>query len=408
MRATASSLGSDEVVWSPSLFRGGHMRLKKLVPCLFGLSFLAFSQSDRGTITGTVVDPVNAVVANAAIEVRNVETGAVYQVATSATGNYVVQVPTGTYQVLVTASGFKKYVRGGVLVPVEQTLRIDVNLEIGSNTESVTVTEAAPLLKTESGELSHNVTSDTLNALPVLGIGAGNVGATGIRSPYSVMNILPGANWMPDATIRLNGLEGNSAALRVEGQDATATITLGATSQTQPSVEATQEVAIQTSNYAAEFGQAGGGLFNFTMKSGTNQFHGSAYDYFVNEALNAGTPFTDDGHGHLLRPRQRRNDYGFSLGGPVWIPKLYNGHDKTFFFFNFEQFRENATYNNTPLTVPTVAYRNGDFRQALTGRMLGVDGLGRSYQENEIYDPSTERIISGVRYRDPFPNNTIP
>ena len=101
-------------------------------------------------------------------------------------------------------------------------------------------------------------------------------------------------------------------------------------STTEPSVEAVQEVAVQTSNYAAEFGQAGGGLFNFTMKSGTNQFHGSGYDYFVNEALNAGTPFTNDGNGHLLRPRQRRNDYGFSVGGPVWIPKVYNGHDKTF------------------------------------------------------------------------------
>src|SRR5580700_4530836 len=110
------------------------MREAKIVACLFGLALLAFSQSDRGTITGTVVDPVNAVVANASIEVRNVQTGAVYQVATSNTGNYVVQVPTGTYQVSATASGFKKYVREGILVPVEQTLRIDVALEIGSNT----------------------------------------------------------------------------------------------------------------------------------------------------------------------------------------------------------------------------------------------------------------------------------
>ena len=276
------------------------MRLKKSALCLIGLSFLAFAQSDRGTITGTVVDPVNAVVANASIEVRNVETGAVYQVATSATGNYVVQVPTGTYQVSVTASGFKKYVRDGILVPVEQTLRIDVGLEIGSNTEAVTVTEAAPLLKTESGELSHNVTSEALNNLPVLGIGNASVGSTGIRSVYSVTTMLPGNTWLPDNSLRINGLEGNSAAIRVEGQDATATGAAGpsgtglsTTSTTEPSVEAVQEVAVQTSNYAAEFGQAGGGLFNFTMKSGTNQFHGSGYDYFVNEALNAGTPFTD-------------------------------------------------------------------------------------------------------------------
>ena len=382
--------------------------MRASIASLFLFALSAFAQSDRGTITGTIADPAGAVVANAPIEVKNIETGALYQAGSSATGNYVVQVPTGAYELSVTVPGFKKFIRANLAVPVEQTLRIDVVLEVGSSAESVTVTEAAPLLKTESGELSHNVTSDTLNTLPVLGIGAGNVGATGIRSPYSVMNMLPGANWMPDATIRLNGLEGNSAALRVEGQDATATITLGATSQTQPSVEATQEVAIQTSNYAAEFGQAGGGLFNFTMKSGTNQYHGSAYDYFVNEALNAGTPFIDDGHGHLLRPRARRNDYGFSIGGPVWIPRVYNGQNKTFFFVNWEQYRETQVINNVPLTVPTVQYRAGNFTQALTGRMLGVDGLGRSYQENEIYDPSTERIISGVRYRDPFPNNTIP
>jgi hypothetical protein len=292
---------------------------------------------------------------------------------------------------------------------VAQTVRIDVVLEIGSSSESVTVTDATPLLKTESGELAHNVTADTLNNLPVLGIGTASVGATWIRSPYSVMNLIPGASWLADNTMRLNGQEGNSSALRVEGQDATPTVSLGQTSQTQPSVEATQEVAVQTSNYAAEYGQAGGGLFNFTMKSGTNQFHGSAYDYFVNEALNAGTPFTDDGKGHLLRPRQRRNDYGFSLGGPVDLPKLYNGRDKTFFYFNWEQFRENTVINNFPTTVPAVEYRTGDFRRALTTRAsMGTDGLGRSILENTIYDPLTERLVGGIRYRDPYLSNTIP
>jgi hypothetical protein len=372
------------------------------------LGAIAFGQSDRGTITGTVADPAGAVVASASIDVRNTETGATYQVGSSATGNYTVPVPAGTYELTVTVPGFKKYVRPNIAVPVAQTLRIDVNLEVGSAAESVTVTEAAPLLKTESGELAHNVTSASLNNLPVLGIGTANVGATGIRSPYSVMNLIPGAAWLADNTIRLNGQEGNSSALRVEGQDSTATVSLGQTSQTQPSVEATQEVAVQTSNYAAEFGQAGGGLFNFTMKSGTNQFHGSAYDYFVNEALNAGTPFTDDGKGHLLRPRQRRNDYGFSVGGPVDIPKVFDGHDKTFFFFNWEQFRENTVINNFPVTVPTLRYRNGDFGQALTNRALGTDGLGRAFSENMIYDPSSERLVNGVRYRDPFPSNIIP
>src|SRR5437868_98838 len=130
---------------------------RKFVVWLFVFTVLAFAQTDRGTITGTIADPAGAVVASAAIEVRNVETGAVYQVGSSATGNYVVQVPTGTYEVSVSVAGFKKYVRQGIAVPVAQTLRIDIALEVGSNAESVTVTEAAALLKTESGELSHNV-----------------------------------------------------------------------------------------------------------------------------------------------------------------------------------------------------------------------------------------------------------
>jgi Carboxypeptidase regulatory-like domain len=291
------------------------MSVLKIIGGLFGLTVLAFAQSDRGTITGTITDPAGAVVANAAIEVRNIQTGAAYQVGSSSTGNYVVQVPTGAYEISVSVMGFKKYVRQNIEVPVEQTLRIDAILEVGSSAESVTVTEAAPLLKTESGELAHNVTSDTLNSLPILGIGQAAVGSTGIRSVYAVTTMLPGNSWLPDNSLRINGLAGNSEAMRVEGQDATATGAAGpsgtgmSTSSTnEPSVEAVQEVAVQTSNYAAEFGQAGGGPFNFTMKSGSNQFHGSGYDYFVNEALNAGTPFTTNGTGHLLRPRQRRND----------------------------------------------------------------------------------------------------
>jgi hypothetical protein len=373
------------------------------------------AQSDRGTITGTVADPANAVVANASVEVRNVQNGAVYQVATSGTGNYTVQVPTGVYEISVTVQGFKKYVRQNIAVPVEQTLRIDVALEVGAATEAVTVNEAAPLLKTESGELGHNVTADSLNNLPILGIGNASVGSTGVRSVFAVTTMLPGNTWLPDNSLRINGLAGNSEAVRVEGQDATGTGAAGPSgfgmsspSTTEPSVEAVQEVAVQTSNYAAEFGQAGGGLFNFTMKSGTNRFHGSGYDYFVNEALNAGTPFTTNGNGGLLRPRQRRNDYGFSVGGPVWIPHIYNGHDKTFFFINWEQFREKAIFNQLALTMPIAAYRQGNFQQALTNRNLGTDGLGRPIMENQIYDPSTTRLINGVQYRDPFPNNTIP
>jgi hypothetical protein len=372
---------------------------------VFGLTTLA--QSDRGTITGTVADPAGAVVAGAPVEIKNVENGAVYQAGTSATGNYTLaQLPAGQYELSVSVPGFKKYVRQHIQVDVAETYRIDVVLEVGSNTESVTVTEAAPLLKTESGELSHTVTTDTMNSLPVMSIGA-SAGSSGIRNPYAVVQLLPGTTYSPDVAIRVNGLPANTQAMRIEGQDAT-NGWYSVQSQTQGSVDAIQEFAVQTSNYAAELGQAGGGLFNVTMRSGTNQFHGGAYEYFVNEFLNAGTPFTNDGNGHLLRPRQRRNDWGFSVGGPVIIPKLYNGHDKAFFFFNFEHFGETIITNNQSGTVPTLGYRAGDFSRALTGRNLGTDGLGRPIFENTVYDPSTDFIVNGLRYRNPFPNNTIP
>ncbi len=145
------------------------MRLFRVVIIAFVSALAAFCQSDRGTITGTVSDPAGAVVAGAPIEAKNLETGAVYNGASSATGNYTLaQIPTGTYEVTVTVPGFKKYTRSGIAVLTAQTLRIDVPLEVGSTSDAVTVTEQASLLKTESGDLSHNVTADTLDNVPVL------------------------------------------------------------------------------------------------------------------------------------------------------------------------------------------------------------------------------------------------
>jgi hypothetical protein len=379
------------------------MRSVLFAASLFVLAGAALAQSDRGTITGTVSDPAGALVPGAAIEAKNAQTGAQYQTISTATGNYTLaQLPAGPYQLSVTLPGFKTFLRQGITVNVAQTHRIDVTLEVGALTESVTVSADAPLLKTESGELSHNVTAERLNDLPVLGVGASAAGSSGIRNPYAVTQLAPGTLWLPNNSVRLNGTPANSQTMRVEGQDATNGFANWASAQTQPSVDAIQEFAIQTSNYAAEFGQAGGGVFNITMRSGTNQFHGSAYDYWVNEALNASTPFSN------VKPLARRHNYGFTLGGPVWIPRLYDGHDKTFFFFNFEQFRETTVINNQFITVPTDAFRDGDFSALLTGRVLAQDPLGRNIIEGMIFDPATEKLVDGKRVRDPFPNNRIP
>src|SRR5579871_1635932 len=371
---------------------------------LFLCACSAFAQTDRGTITGTVSDPAGAVVANAPITARHIETGTDYQAATTATGNYTIaELPAGAYEVSVTVPGFKKFVRSGLTVQVAATLRVDIQLEVGAATESVTVQADATLLKTESGELSHNVTTDTVDNLPILGIGSSMAGSSAIRNPQAVAYLLPGAYVAPNAQMRVNGAPGNTASYRLEGQDASNGQVPATQAQVQPSVDAIEQVTIQTSNFAAEYGQVGGGFFNYTMKSGTNQLHGSVYDYFVNEVFNANTPWVN------AKPTARRNDYGFTVGGPVYIPKIYNGHDRTFFFFNWEQYRETEIINNILDTVPTDLYRAGNFTQALTGRTLGTDPLGRPIPEGGIYDPNTQRAApSGQIIRDQFPNNTIP
>jgi hypothetical protein len=288
--------------------------------------------------------------------------------------------------------------REGILLPTAQTVRVDAALQVGDRSESVTVTEQAPLLKTESGELSHNVETATLDDLPILQIG---VSSTGLRDIYAMLQIVPGTTFIADGAIRINGMPSNTQQFNIEGQSANTGL-FYIQSWVQPSVDSVQEVAIQTSNYAAEFGQAGGGFFNVTMRSGTNQFHGSAYEYFANEALNAAPAFHT-----TIKPRERRNDYGFTFGGPVWLPKTYNGHNKTFFFFNFEQYRETQILSGFN-TVPNAALRQGNFSGVFQYN-IGVDpATGATAMADVIYDPNSNHTVNGVVERTPFPNNTIP
>jgi hypothetical protein len=286
--------------------------------------------------------------------------------------------------------------------------------------------------------MSHLVEVNEVDQIPVLTVaGGGYAGATqmgNIRNPLQTSVLLPGVSFANDMQLVVNGLPSNSETIRIEGQDSTGTLwkVYQQRSQTM-GVDAVQEVNVQTSNFAAEYGQAGGGYFNFTMKSGTNQIHGSAYDYFVNEALNAGLPFTDAGtinsakEGQHIRNANRKNDFGGTIGGPIRIPKIYNGHDRTFFFFNFEQYRQSLSVGNGVMSVPTQAYRNGNFgTSGCLNFNLGanvcngantpltnagaqvVDSAGQALTYGEVFDPSTTRIVNGYNVRTPFANNTIP
>ncbi|HEY1757624.1 MAG TPA: TonB-dependent receptor [Bryobacteraceae bacterium] len=377
------------------------------------------AQSTTGTITGTVSDPAKAVVPGAPVEAKNTGTGSVYKAATSATGNYTItELPTGTYEISVLAPGFKKEVRGNVQVEALTTFRVDFALQVGTASESVTITAEAPELKTESGELSHNVTTASLDTLPILTIGS--TGA-GVRNPLQALQLLPGATFANDATLEINGMPSSSQTIRIEGQDATSGFWKEINSQNQTGVDAIQEVVVETSNFAAEYGQAGGGYINYTMKSGTNKYHGTGFDYFKNEALNAGTPFTDAGltnslrDNQLVRNRLRQNDFGGTFGGPVNLGKLYHGANRTFFFFSYEQYANNISVSNGLGTVPTPAFLQGNLNlpavdtPALTiGGVAQVDPLGTALKANQIFDPLTQTTVNGLVVRQPFQNQTIP
>ena len=414
------------------------MRCLTALACLLLFALAAYGQS--GTITGTISDPSGASVVNLSVDVKNTESGAVFHSGTSSTGNYVIPVPAGKYELTVQAAGFKKYVRSNIVVGTAVDTRLDVTLEVGAVTDTITVSEQASLLKTESGELAHSLVTKDVTDLPLFTIG--NAGGTGTRNPLQQMVLIPGTSFQNETAVVVNGMPANSQTIRIEGQDSTGNIWKIAQQNSQAGVEAIQEMAIQTSNFAAEFGQAAGGYFNYTMRSGTNTFHGAGYDYFVNEALNAGLPFTDrcvvdgrfctstDTRQHV-RNRVRRNDYGFTFGGPVRIPKLYDGRNRTFFFFNFEQYRNNNFVSTGTATVPTTAYRNGNFATALCGSYTGggLDGLGgtctpfnpitvngqpatdpaqQRLVQGQIFDPYSTRLVNGSQVRTPYPNNQIP
>lgn len=380
------------------------MRLKSIAIGCFLMAATVFAQSDRGTLTGSITDPAGAAVPGAAVVAKGADTGSEYRATTTDTGNYTIpSLPAGPYELSVDVTGFRKHVQSGIHIQVAQTSRVDIALQVGSNTESVTVTADAPLIKTENAEQSMTISRQRLNELPI------NFAANGsVRNPLAFVQLVPGASVSGISGVRVNGLPSTSFKITVDGQDITSGNLSDRFDETQPSVEALQEFTLQTSNFSAEFGQVGGGLVNFTARSGTNDYHGAGYEYFNNEDLNAGIPFTNSGNGHLIRPRTRKNDFGGTVGGPVWIPKVYNGRNKTFFFFSYEMYREKAGVLGN-ITLPTDAMRNGDFSAIQTNRVLGTDIAGRQVLENTIYDPTTATTLPDGRViTNPFPGNIVP
>ena len=359
---------------------------------LLGLSALAAAQVNKSNLTGIVRDATGAAVAGVSIKLTNTETGTSRIETSDESGFYrFTLLDRGTYRLEAEKPGFKRFARDQVELQTGETTTVDMALAVGDVAESVTVTADAALLRTETGALGTTVNTQVLNELPLIG-----------RNPYVFLTLAPGIQYTGSpgalnpwdvfgpADFTASGAEARSEFLL----DGIPNMRIDVVSLS-PSPDAVQEMRVQTSAYDAEFGHSGAAFVNVATRSGTNNYHGTVYWFLRNDNLNANSFFNN----RVGSPKNefKQNTYGASIGGPVQLPKLYNGRDRTFYFFNFEgtQIRGNAFAR---AIVPTERERRGDFSQSL-------DRSGNPYI---IYDPATTRQQGTASIRDPFPGNIIP
>ena len=391
------------------------LNLSLMLIVLCGMSLSCFAQLDRGAMSGIVTDPSGAAISGARVTVTNTATGTQNSTVTTGAGAYTIpELAAGEYSVTVIAQGFNTLVRNGITVSVGETASVDLHLAVGQATTSVTVTADAPLLQTDSAQNNVEVTTQNLNELPIniTGVGA-------VRDPMGFAALLPGTIAGGWNDIHIQGSPATTYRVFMDGLDDTSAVKGAISDEQQPSVESLGSESVMINDYSAQYGESGGGVFNYTSKSGTNQLHGTAFNYLENEDLNAGQPFNLTSSGHKSLPVQRQLDFGASLGGPVMIPHVYHGQHKTFFFFAYEEYHNTQTLNNGTITVPTQAYLKGDLSSNVLGLITDKSGnpvldcLGRQMYNGTIYDPATTRTAtctdgSTQTVRDPFPNNQVP
>ena len=369
------------------------LRLVLLIAACFTPAALFGQGSSEGTITGTVVDPSGAPVPAAQITLRNIETNSMRELKTGSTGVYTIpSLPVGTYNLTAGAAGFQNVEVKDIKLDVNATRRVDVNLSVGQVSETITVESTAPLLNTENSTTGQIIESKRVTELPLNGrnfqqlqlltpgsvssnnfqTGQGMAGGAGSLTTNGTMNIANGGR--PGQVLFL--IDGSNAS----NQNGRGLIQ-------QPAIDEIQEFKVQTSNMSAEFGYGSSAVI-VSIKSGTNILHGTGWEFIRNDAMDARSFFAT-----RVEPL-KRNQFGANLGGPVLIPRVYNGKDKTFWFFSYEGLRLRQAASSAA-TVPTARMRTGDLSE-LPG---------------QIYDPATTRIDPnrpGAYLRDPFPGNIIP
>lgn len=360
-------------------------RLAFALLCSTALPLVA--QSTYGTLLGTVQDASGAVVVGAQITATEVDTGIQKAAVSDNHGDYqIFNLLPGNYDVGVAAAGFERFVRKGAVLGPRVQLRIDATLQPGKETSSIVVTAAVPVITTETATVSDVQASRQIEQLPLNYRGVST-------TPLNSITSLPGVQVDSSGPTGTNGVSiaGNHPAQNeytVDGFSVSDVLRNGPTPEMFPSTEDIAEVKVTSQVSPAEYGQIGD--ITFTTKSGTNQFHGSLFEYLQNDATNA-TPRFANG-----KPKLDANTFGGSLGGPVWIPKLFNGKDHTFFFFDWEsnrQHSENAIVNN----LPTTEMRSGDLSSLCSN--YNASGLCSDPGGTQLVNP-----LTGV----PFPNNQIP
>lgn len=375
------------------------MNLKKLAPFPAAALFCAalWGQANTAQMTGLVQDPQSAAVPGTEVTVTNVETGLVRKAASNEFGYYTVALlPPGNYRLEVKKEGFRPLARSGIVLSVGQVARVDVVLEVGAVTEAITVTAGVGLVETTRPESGAIITTEQFDQMPLLQQGR-------MRNPASFIYLTPrvhgnvssnGTDYVGATNeIHTGAGRGSETEVTVDGIVAGRTQLSGSFTEVAPPVDAVREFRVTTSLMSAEHGHSGAGQVSFQLKSGTNQLHGGVFEYFRNDKLDARSWMSP------TRTTTRQNEFGVSAGGPVRLGKLYNGSDRTFFFFSYAGSRKRGATSNQSLLIATPDNVNGDFSNI-------VDNRGNL---RVIYDPLTTRPDGrGGFTRDPFANNRIP
>jgi len=376
---------------------------------VFLASPLLAQRSDRAIISGVVSDEQHAALPGASVTIRNESTGVETTLVTNASGVYTTPpLVLGRYTVHVDLSGFKKAVSPPIDLEGGVQVRHDVTMQVGALTDTVEVTGRSGLDVT-TPDVSHTVNEKYYRELPII------TGAD-VRLAESVLQMQPGYLPMrPNGDPMFRGSQFNS---RINGGQTMATENFfdGAAfgyavghqqshESTMP-VESVQEVKVISTSYSAQYGHTSGGFIEYTSKSGTNNFRGSAYEYMADDVLNKTGIFSKQAG--LEKTPIRNDNFGATFGGPVVLPH-YNGRSKTFFFTNFDYTRiRSGTLSGFGNTTPIDAFKNGDFSRLLTGTQIATDALGRPIFQGQIFNPATTRLVNGIPVRDPYPNNFIP